>query len=462
MRVVAVILLGILLLGCTDNTPDISSVEERKAAAFSELKNELTAPSNGWRVNYKPSPQAGTFLILMKFNEDGTVRVQSDVSANNGEFLDDTISYRIDHDLATELILETYGVFHYLFELNQNNFGAEFEFIYKGPSSNGLLFSSKSDLTNVTTLEFLPAASDDVNLISTTIIDQLASGAYRQGTILGLGSNAIYQFYLPGEDLSLFATFDLGNRRANVYGASLGRTYDEIITNAVGVSVNQLTDIAFVDEAVVFDVPITFSLNGNSHTFSGFSTSNFQQLDTTYCGTDAGTYVTFDGHADGLGSVAISSSLFSSHSQFFDDSVEFYTTSSYYFFDENDSTLNEEIESAFEHGDIFTLISNSTPRGYTEGTFTGLGFAGFDDRNQVQFYLREMEVVQRQGNSLELSLLDGTFITELDSLDERDALFALTDRIFEGGKVYATQVLSIDGLYEVYNPCNQHKFFIYE
>jgi hypothetical protein len=126
--ITSLLLIALLFFtSCNNDVADISSVEERKAAATAELIDALTAPANGWRLNYRPNSFAGTFLVILDFNKDGTVRLQSDLTADDGVYLDQTITYRIDHDLATELIFETYGVFHYLFELNRNNFGGEFE-----------------------------------------------------------------------------------------------------------------------------------------------------------------------------------------------------------------------------------------------------------------------------------------------------------------------------------------------
>jgi hypothetical protein len=49
-----------------------------------------------------------------------------------------------------------------------------------------------------------------------------------------------------------------------------------------------------------------------------------------------------------------------------------------------------------------------------------------------------------------------------DSLDERNALFEITDEIFQEGKIYGSEVQGIDGIFEIYNPCNGYKFFLNE
>ena len=172
-------LMFIILAGCNKGEePKLPSVEERVKEAVENLEDLLTEPANGWRLNYQPTFESGTFLILLDFRNDGTVRVQSDVSANDGEFRDQIIAYRIDSSQGLELILETYGVFHYIFELEQNSFGGEFEFVFVEESDDNLIFRSKSDQFNSTILTFEPGSSTDSNLISTEALNILRQGIF--------------------------------------------------------------------------------------------------------------------------------------------------------------------------------------------------------------------------------------------------------------------------------------------
>lgn len=451
------------LLSCNDESLNIPSVEERKATATQELIDELTGESNGWRLDYKPTPSAGTFLILLDFNEEGEVRIQSDVTAESGRYLDQTITYRIDHDLATELILETYGVFHYLFELNQNSFGAEFEFLYQGTSGDNLVFRSKSDaIEEITTLIFTPADASSSGLISTEITDQLATGGYREGELAGIGANNSYRWYLPSDDISIFGSFDLGNRRFKAHGASKGYSFDEIINSSQSTEIQSLHNVSFIDEEVVLSSPVSFSLDGKDYSFSNISPSNFVQSDTTYCVGQNDMSTSFDATLDDIGSFEMRSTNYINYSSFFDEEDEFYSISFPFVFDEMDSSLFDAIDSSFQDVALFLLIYNSTPRGYSDGTFTGVGFLGVDENDDLEWYLREMNITNQNGNYLEVELLDGTFINVADSLEERDALFDLTNLLFEGGVIYGSEILSFEDLFEVYNPCNDHKFFLFE
>jgi hypothetical protein len=464
--ITSLLLIALLFFtSCNNDVADISSVEERKAAATAELIDALTAPANGWRLNYRPNSFAGTFLVILDFNKDGTVRLQSDLTADDGVYLDQTITYRIDHDLATELIFETYGVFHYLFELNRNTFGGEFELLYKGKAGNNLTFRSKTDAPgNQTTLSFLPASTTDASLISTQIIGQLEQGGYRQKTLVGLSPNASFQIYFPADNLSIFATIDVNNRLALIKGAAIGQSTDAVINSTKKVNINTTVELSFLSEKVLFDRAVEFALDGKNFSFSGFNNTNFIKKDTLYCTeSPVASFISFDCQVDNIGTGTMASTIFSSHSTFFDQADEFYIIDPSFLFNENDSSLLPLIDENFKDIAVFALIYKNGFNGYTgTGTFTGMGFAAFDANGKIQWYLREMDVVEQSGNYVKLALTDGTFINVADSLDERNALFEITDEIFQEGKIYGSEVQGIDGIFEIYNPCNGYKFFLNE
>ena len=454
-------LLATIFMFACDETTHIDSVEERKARATEELVEELTDPANGWRLDYKPTPNAGTFLIILNFDDDGTVRIQSDVTAENGKFLDQTITYRIDHDLATELVLETYGVFHYLFELNQNSFGAEFEFLYQGKSDDNLVFTSKTDgVGERTTLTFTPADAGSSGLISTAVVDQLIAGSYRQDDLVGIGVNASYQFYLPDDDVSIYGTFDIDNRRFKAHGAAKGFSYEEVSNSAQSVRIQKVYDVGYINDEVVFDDPISFTLAGKDYSFDAIELDNQQMEDTMYCTSDNNQFITFDASLTGVGNASMRSSLYTNYSDFFVGGDAFYVHNYFLVYDENDSSLAERFEDAFGNVALIALIYNSTPRGYNDGTFTGFGFLSLDENDDLQWYLREFNLIENSGNRLEVEFTDGTFINVADSLDQRNALFELTDEIFAGGQFYNWEILFVDGLFELYNPCNDYKMFL--
>src|SRR5690606_6989705 len=130
--------------------------DERVAEAKAALKQDLTA--NPWKLKYKPEQGAGSFWMLLEFNDNDQVTIKSDLGSNEGKYYEQTISYRIDSSLGLELILETYSVFSFLFEQDQATFLAEYEFHYVNKTpDNALVFRSKTDVGNPTILLFQQA-----------------------------------------------------------------------------------------------------------------------------------------------------------------------------------------------------------------------------------------------------------------------------------------------------------------
>ena len=94
------IFLALVFFGCTtDDGPNLPPFEERVNTAITTLRTDLTSPSLGWRLEYKPTPESGVFFMLLKFT-DKDVTIQSDVVANDGFFFEQTIPYRIDNALG--------------------------------------------------------------------------------------------------------------------------------------------------------------------------------------------------------------------------------------------------------------------------------------------------------------------------------------------------------------------------
>ena len=142
LNYIILLLFTYILISCSENNVgNLSSVEERVSVAVSNLESELTAPSDGWKLEYQPTNESGVFFMLLQFEKDNLVTIKSDLADNDGEFFDHEIPWRVDNALGLELILETYGLFHYLFEQDGATFGAEFEFVYQGKDGDNLIVS---------------------------------------------------------------------------------------------------------------------------------------------------------------------------------------------------------------------------------------------------------------------------------------------------------------------------------
>ena len=82
---ISIIILGLLFSCKDDEGSSIPSAEDRKNAAIENLIDELTDPVNGWKLEYRPNTDNGAYLILLDFNDDGTVTINSDVTDDDGD-----------------------------------------------------------------------------------------------------------------------------------------------------------------------------------------------------------------------------------------------------------------------------------------------------------------------------------------------------------------------------------------
>lgn len=445
------------LLGCQfDDDPKLPPVEERVADAKEELEDLLIDPANGWRIDYRPNSRGGDYLILLDFARDGNVRIQSDVPANDGEFRDHIIPWRIDAGQGMELILETYGVFHYLFELNETSFGGEFEFIFVNEVEGSLVFTSKSDGSIIT---FHPANANDADLISTSALIDLNQGTFRQANLAGAGNFVQYNMYLEDIDATVSVSMDLDLRRMKIQGIADGQTVDEILTSTNRQLIDHSSVFSIRNESLVLEQSTSINFGGTELSFSTFPIQDLQKITSSFCTGQVDTLVTFNSdNVAGLGNYTISSSLATTHSRFEQLTDEAYSVNSGFIYNENDDPISDIISDVFPDVVAFQMYWGLELN--AGGTLSAMGWVTVDELNNVNFILREFEA-QQQGNLVTLDWT-GTFFREDQLTQEQiDGANLLTDLIFEGGQFYMLEALTLDGLLEFYNPCNRHKGFIF-
>ncbi len=448
----------LFLGGCGfDDGAQLPSVEERTSTATGNLEDLLVSPNNGWRVSYRPNGEGGTFFILLSFDEDGLVRIQSDVVVGDQDFRDQTISYRIDSGQGIELILETYSLFHYFFELQETSFGGDFQFDFIEETSEGSLsFRSKS---NFTTIVLERAGATDASLLSSGDIDQLAEGNFffQASNSFGFGLFAPYNIYIPNDDVTISLTLDLDRRRIKVHGAALGAERDDFLSNDTNVEIDVLSTYTIINDAIQPEDAIGFSLAGKNYNLTaipianrGFSTENF-------CGMDADSLINFSSSSS-FGEFTMESNLAQTHSSFIKNPNSAYFAGGGFIFNENDNILEEEIQNIFQD----ELVAMQWYYGFNLQSgeeLNAFGFVTFDESVGIaKFYLREYEL-ERNGNQFTLNFVDNFFVND-DPSDELIGNFeGMIDEIFEGGSVYMVEILSFD-LYQFYNPCNGYKGLI--
>lgn len=454
--ILSLLTVGIMFSCDDENNNDLPPVEERVENAIASLRADLTAPVNGWRLQYQPTPESGIFFMLLKFTPGGDVNIKSDVADNNGEFFDQTITYRIDNALGLELIMETFSVFHHLFELDQATFGAEFEFLFKTKENNNLLFESISDFSNPTQLVFEPATVNDESLFALDISQNLNAFGQLSPQVFG-GIAPSQQIVLQNRNISVFWTIDITKRSLIAEFALIGTTPAEVIAGN-GINLNHASGYTIQDGRLVLLNPLSFVLNGQQNNVSELSLNTFSMDAASLCPTavvaDNPKYI---GFSPGIGPVTMLNSLLSTRGSAFQNSV--YSVNAQFVFDGNGQALTDggSIGTKFPTATGFVLfygvqLNNPNIPIYSVGLI-------FDDGN---VFVREFQPTSTKINLVQLTFLDQFFFSGTSPAPgTNEDLKAIIDEIFAGGEVYAFD-FPVNGatVFRLFNPCNRYEVFL--
>ena len=453
-RQIATFLVLFIFLGCSDDeSPNLPPFEERVSNAINQLRSDLMAPSLGWRLEYKPTPESGVFFMLLQFT-DKEVRIQSDVVANQGLFFDQTIPYRLDNALGLEMIFETYCVFSFLFEQDQATFGAEFEFIFKEKSGENLIFESKTDVFNPTVLVFEPASSGDEDLFSRDIAAGLAAFSTVSPQAL-TPEPPRQQVILEDRGLSVFWSLD--NRKRTIVSefAGDGITIPEIIANG-GILLSHTSGYALLDGFLVLEEPLLFSLGGQNITLERIALDEFDTMGPSACPSNPDDGPRYQGASPGIGDVMMISTLLSTSGQEFQPNV--YTVNVQFLFDEQGNSLAVDgiIAENFPDASGFAFLygvelTNPDIPQYSLGLILENG----------DLFVREYEETFTAVNRLEINLTNNFYHSGTPAPGDIQKLTEVTDEIFAGGVMYAFE-FPITGVtvFRLFNPCNQYEVFL--
>lgn len=462
MKWIVYILPLFFLISCTENDGDIDSVEKRVQEAIDGLFDELNEPANGWKVVYTPTNASGGFFMLLDFALDGRVRVRTDVAANDGEFLDHFMSYRVDNSMRLELIFETYGVFHYLFELDQTTFGAEFEFNYEGKEDGKLIFESKTDGgSNPTVLTFEPASASDVSQLATGISLNLDKFKGLSPQIFG-AEPPIQQIYLNNSGVSFFWSIDLDKRIAEADFAGIGTSFEEIYGNGTGVNLNFSSGFSYSGDQLILQDPLTMTVGGNDITINSLTFSSFDESGGgSLCPTSSDVTPTYTGSAGSSGTFIASKTLFDRSGETFnanDNGV--YAVNIPFIFDDSLQSLSDEgvIKDFIPNAVAFIMtygFDSETIPAYSIGFIT-------EDGDSTDIILREFEPTTSIGNQVNIVFTNDYYQSD-DMMTSQDStnMVEVTETIFSGGRIYAYDY-PIQGLqvYRLFNPCNRFEIFV--
>ena len=437
-RGLLIILIAVGLGACQEDDRNLfdQSSDERAAAAIADLKADLVAPANGWLLRYQPVDGSGIYNVLLKFDENDKVAIQTDLSLNGGRFFDQTISYRIDNSMGLELIFETYSFFSFLFEQSQASFGAEFEFnfINKTPD-NALVFNSKSDRSSPTRIVLTPAAEEDINLLGREVSENLTE----------FGSSMELRFV--DEDLIFYLSRDNLNRHIAFTYVSSKSDPDQ------GKLLNFITGYWFESGKLVLGEPLSGSFNGVDYEISEIALNETSETTVNIC-IEPSTAPIYNGVVLNTShEVVLTNNLFDIYGANFQQSSNFFFAPLNFIFDNElmsaGSRIREDIEGALEMHLYYDYDLGD------EKLF-GIGFVIENADQSITFALREFEPVLTE-NQLTFNFADSiSFFGARETEANLDNIDVYLDLLTEEDKTFITRLA--DRVYEFYNPCTGWRF----
>lgn len=428
----------ILLVSCKDDEKVFEkSSAQRATEAIAALKADLVA--NPWKVKYQPVDETGSFWLLMDFDEDGKVHIQSDLDADEGAYLDQTLTYRIDNSLGLELIIENYSFFSFLFELDDASFGAEYEFNYanKTPQAE-LVFTSKTDVDNPTILLFEQADDNDDELLG----NELAGNITLLAEDLDRFSSSNKLTYV-NKDLALFLSLDPVRRTASINSGA--RKSNPANTELLNFTSGYLIQ----GDSLIFHTPFADNVTGINIKVTGikFNTLNDGQIADicidplpihSYAGvTSSNDAVILEptiSDATGAGFIQESTFLYGVPQNMFGDGASLYF-------------------------DVIADIEGVTSiQLYWDNDFFALGFSTTNSLGERSFALKHF-VPTVVGNRISFDFDDDYTIYEGTLEADTEKMDYYLDAITQGNTTFMYKYA--DGVYELNNPCSGFSYVLF-
>jgi hypothetical protein len=430
--IISLWMLLIVLTSCKDDINIFEkTADERTAEAIANLKEELASPAEGWRLKYRPENESGSYYVLLKFDNDDQVTIKTDLGANNGEFFDQTTTYRIDSSLGLELIMESYCFFSYLFEQEQATFGAEFEFNYLRKNDDGsLVFESKTDVIDKTILVFEPAtAADQTNLLGINLSTKL-------NTVADDLENFTSSYKLTYDDRNVVLYVSVDDFRRTISFRSATRKDNTGFTN-----VNFTTPYVLKKDSLVLDVELSRTILSNNISIKSIYFGALVNSTLNICASPLDIH-SMAGVTSANDDVSLESSLFDASGALFTADDFFVASIDVVFI--NGVSAWQQIQQDV-HGALAMQLY------YDNDGFYGLGFVIQNDDGSITFALREFTPVVT-GNKVVFNFEPGISIfgepnTDADVNNINIYLNLLTD----GGNTYVFQYNS--DIFEFHNPC---------
>ncbi len=450
MRIHILTFLALITLFLSCNEDDASRVfdkdaDTRAAEAVDSLRQKLVAPANGWLLKYTPETGSGSYYVLLKFEENGQVKVKSDLGAEDGKYFDQTITYRIDNSLGLELIFENYSFFSYLFEQDRATLLAEFEFNYVNETGDGdLVFASKSDPSPPTRIVLQPASPSNENLLGTGIsenISKMNTGLAAEATVLKLSYTQ--------KDVALYLKLDDLRRTIQINYISPKSSP----TN--GQKLDFSTTYTLEGNAIVLDEALTGSFQGNSIRIETIALDQLSSSETNICNETLTVY-NYSGQVTTGDPVSLETSVFDPEGAIFYQDFRFFN-----------ATLTDRFISVSSKDDIFVddQVVEDIPGATNFQMYffqidsmpNSMGFRIVNPDASVTFALRGFTFTM-EGNNIKFNFAPEYKFLDNPTAADTTAMNKYLDILTENNSTYVYRISDI--FYEFYNPCNGWSFFM--
>jgi hypothetical protein len=432
------------LVSCEDDDINLfeKTADERAAEAIANLKQDLLAPANGWKLKYKPEEESGEFYVLLDFDENNKVHIKTDLGANNGEYFEQTISYRIDNSLGLELILENYSFFSFLFEQEAATFGAEYEFNYinKTPD-NALVFNSKTDISTPSIIVLQEASPADENLLGT----QLSTNLNILSNDLDKFASSVRLTY-QNKDLALYVSMDELRRTLTITSASL-KTNTQSIQ-----ALNFQTPYLIQGDSIVFDEPLQGNILGNTVSIKSLKLNTIGDASITVCPEPIPVH-TFTGVTSANDVVTLETTLLDVNGKSFTTLSDFFFSPLGAIFNNGTPVANQitqDVTGALEMHMYYGLELSGGDLLYA------IGFVIQNLDGTITFALREFTPVFNDNNMVFNFAPDISIFGNPNTNANVDNVNIYLNALTEGDKTYVFQVN--ENVYEFYNPCTGWSF----
>ena len=446
VRILSFLALITLFVSCNDDDARVfeKDADTRAAEAVAALKEKLMAPPDGWLLKYRPESGSGSYYVLLKFNDDNTVNIKTDLGIDEGEYFDQTITYRIDNSLGLELIFENYSFFSYLFEQDQASFGAEFEFNYVNETGDGdLVFNSKSDVSSPTVIALQQAVPQHADLLGVAVsenISKMTEGLAALTTVLKLSYTQ--------KDVALYLNLDDFRRTITInYISSKSSSQN-------GQKLNFSSPYILEGNSIILDEPLTGSFMGNSISIESIRLDQLTSSVAEICADTLNIY-NYTGSLSSNDQIVLETSIFDPEGSSFNQSFEVFRCPLRNIFDEEGFSaiqqIEEDIEGALELQMYFIDTQN--------GPLEALGFSIQNANASITFALRDFTYILDQ-NRIQFDFApDYTLYGDTTATVNPAAMNKYLDIFSEGGNTYIYRYS--DTIYEFYNPCNGWSFFFF-